>query len=109
MDNSGTTSKVFKNQEYMNSEQLLIAEDFEKMIEAEYQLCATRMKQANQVANRADKPTDSTKISVNYACLEIDAIREYWFNRLIAITQIIEHRNPLFARELSKKYLNNQE
>ncbi|QLE46417.1 hypothetical protein FD723_40105 (plasmid) [Nostoc sp. C052] len=108
MDNS-TTDKVFKNQEYMNSEQLLIAEKFETMIEGEYKLCATQMKQANKAANPKDKPIDSTRISVNYACLEIDAIREYWFNRLIAIAQIIEHRNPQLAKDLSKKYLTNEE
>lgn len=110
MNNNEITVKVFKNQEYMTPEQLSIAEEFQKMIEAEYALCAGEMKKANIAAvSGATSINSDEKLSINYACLEIDAIREYWFNRLVSLMQIIEHRNPQFEKELAKKYLNNEQ
>jgi hypothetical protein len=110
MSNKEATSEVFKNQSYMTPEQLNIAEEFQKTIEAEYALCAGEMKKANIAAASGATSTNSDeKLSINYACLEIDAIREYWFNRLVRLIQIIEHRNPQLEKELAKKYLNNEQ
>lgn len=99
---------MFKNQNYMTSEQQNIADDFVKMIEEEYALCVREMKKANKAA-MSSKTLDNSdeELSINYACLEIDAIREYWFNRLNSLINIIECRNPLLSSELRNKYLKD--
>ncbi|BAB77467.1 hypothetical protein ACN23B_30605 (plasmid) [Anabaena sp. FACHB-709] len=110
MTNNEVISDVFKNQQYMTPEQLSIAHEFQKMIENEYALCAREMKKANQAA--VSKPISTNpdeKLSINYAGLEIDAIREYWFNRLVSLIQVIENRNPQLNKELANKYLNNEQ
>jgi hypothetical protein len=109
MANYEVIGKVFKNQDYMTTEQQNIAEEFQQMIEAEYALCTSQMKKTNQLATSGITSTNSDeKISINYACLEIDAIREYWMNRLVAMMQIVEKRNPVLAKELASKYLNHE-
>jgi hypothetical protein len=101
---------MFKNKDYMTPDQQTIAEEFEKMIEAEYALCTSQMKKANKSAMSGIESTNpDEKISINYACLEIDAIREYWFNRLVAMMQITEKRNSTLAKQLAKKYLINEQ
>ncbi|MBG1242593.1 hypothetical protein [Nostoc sp. NZL] len=110
MSNKEAINEVFKNQRYMTPEQLNIAQEFQKTIEAEYALCAGEMKKAKKAAASGATSTNSDeKLSINYACLEIDAIREYWFNRLVSLIQIIEHRNPQLEKELANKYLNNEQ
>ncbi|MEB3219956.1 MAG: hypothetical protein VKN72_27505 [Nostocales cyanobacterium 94392] len=90
----------------MTSEQQNIADDFMGMVEKEYALCVQEMNKANIAAMSGNSSDNSNeKLSINYACLEIDAIREYWFNRLVSLMQIIEKRNSLWSKELRNKYL----
>jgi hypothetical protein len=101
-----TTNEIFKNREYMTPEQLAVAEEFEQMVVKEYQLCIANMRKANELANLESTSTESdTRMSINCAGLEIDAIREYWLNRFVAIVQTIEHRNPDLERKLRQSYL----
>jgi hypothetical protein len=98
---------MFKNTDYMSVEQQSLASEFEAMVEAEYALCTVQMKRANQLAVAELESDDGEEsISINYARLEIDSIREYWMNRLVAIIQIVEKRNRALSIELGKKYLN---
>jgi transcription initiation factor TFIID subunit TAF12 len=50
MSNKEAINEVFKNQRYMTPEQLNIAQEFQKTIEAEYALCAREMKKAKKAA-----------------------------------------------------------
>ncbi|NJL64761.1 MAG: hypothetical protein HC903_26805 [Methylacidiphilales bacterium] len=82
---------MFRNTEYMSLEQQAIAEQFTSMVEAEYALCTSEIQCANKLAMLSLESDDvEEKISINYACLEIDSIREYWTNRLVAMMQIVE-------------------
>ncbi|MBW4564908.1 MAG: hypothetical protein KME32_28050 [Mojavia pulchra JT2-VF2] len=109
MTNNEVISNVFKNQQYMTPEQLSIAHEFQNLIEAEYALCTVEMKRANQAAaSKATSTNPDEKQSVNYACSEIDAIRKYWYNRLLHLIQLIEYRDPHLTEELASKYLNNE-
>jgi hypothetical protein len=109
MNNNEIIGKVFKNWEYMTTEQLSIAEEFQKMIETEYALCAGEMKKANKAAFGDESTNSDEKLSIDYAGLEIDVIRKYWYNRLFSLIQLIEYRNPQLTEELAKKYLNNEQ
>jgi hypothetical protein len=110
MSNKEVINEVFKNQRYMTPEQLNIAEEFQNTIEVEYALCAGEMKKANIAAARDDTSTNSDEeLSIDYACSEIDAIRKYWYNRLLSLIQLIEHRNPQLTEKLANKYLNNEQ
>ncbi|MBD6620544.1 hypothetical protein FNW02_33415 [Komarekiella sp. 'clone 1'] len=109
MNKNEIIGKVFKNQEYMTPEQLSIAEEFQKMIEAEYALCTGEMKKANKAAFGDESTNSDEELSTDYACSEIDAIRKYWYNRLFNLIQLIEYRNPQLTEELANKYLNNEQ
>ena len=101
--------EIFKSQQYMTTEQKNLSTAFQSMIEAEYALCASQMKKANQLAMSGDTFTSvDEKVKVDCAGSEIDAIRKYWSNRLKALIETIEWRNPQLNQELASKYLSNE-
>lgn len=109
MTDNELATKIFKCHEYMATEQRNFSTAFQNMIEAEYALCASQMKKANQLAMSGGDSTNKEEIvKIDYAGSEIDAIRKYWSNRLKALIETIEWRNPQLNQELARKYLSNE-
>ena len=109
MTNKESTREIFKCQQHMTTKQQKLSTEFQNMIEAEYALCASQMKKANQLAMSGGHSTNKEEIvKIDYAGSEIDAIRKYWSNRLKALIETIEWRNPRLNQELARKYLSNE-
>lgn len=98
-----TEKFMFKAKEYMTQKQKTLVEDFEAGIEAEFALCVTEMRKANQSVEWTT--TNLTEQHQNYANSEIDALRKYWYNRLEALINLLSWRNPKLLEELSQKYM----
>ena len=96
---------MFKCQEHMTDSQQQITDEFMGMIEDEYALCVREMNRANQAAYTTDS---EDSVGVNCACGEIDAIREYWYKRLLNLIETISWRNPKLVESLANKYLKNE-
>jgi hypothetical protein len=94
---------MFKAKEYMTDRQKILIEDFEAGIEAEFALCVAQMRKANQSIEGT--AANFSEQEQNYANSEIDALRNYWYNRLDALVNLLSWRNPKLLEELSQKYM----
>jgi hypothetical protein len=72
MTDNELTTKIFKCNEYMTTEQQNFSTAFQNMIEAEYQLCASQMKKANQLAMSGGDSTNKEEIvKIDYGVLKL--------------------------------------
>lgn len=94
---------MFKAKEYMTDRQKTLVEDFEAGTEAEFALCLAQMRKANQSIE--ETAANLSEQDRNYANSEIDALRNYWYNRLEALVNLLSWRNPKLLEELSQKYM----
>lgn len=99
------TLQIFQSKEFMSSEQLLYAHEFEAKIKEEIALCSHQMLKATKLVSYKKVQKGAEK-DIKLACNEIKAIQKYWYDRLRTSLQLIETRNPQLYQELLDKYLN---
>ena len=96
--------KLFKSQESMTQKQQSIADDFLSMVESEYALCVSKIREADGAI-----ATDTETVVSNCAELanrDIDSISKYWQMRLGVLIEFIEQKNVKINKELAQKYLH---
>jgi hypothetical protein len=86
----------------MTQQQKVVVEEFEAEIELEYALCIAQIQKAEQAIEWAT--TDLTEQEQNLANSEIDALRKYWHERLVALVNLASWRVPKLLQQLSQKY-----
>jgi hypothetical protein len=93
---------MLKGKEYMTGRQKALAEEFEADMESEYALCIAQIQKAKQAIEWG--ATDLTQQDQNLANGEIDALRNYWHNRLEALMNLASWRDPKLLQQLNEKY-----
>jgi hypothetical protein len=96
---------MFKGKEYMTQQQKVLVAEFEAEIESEYALCIAQLQKAKQAIEWG--ATDLTEQHQNLANSEIDALRNYWHNRLEAVVNLVSWRAPKLLQQLNEKYLQD--
>ncbi len=99
---------LFKSQQHMTQIQQGIADDFLSMVEAEYVLCVSKIRQINDAIAKnlvSDGFADLT-VRSDFANREIDSISKYWQLRLGTLIEFIEQKDTRINKELAQKYLH---
>jgi len=96
--------KLFKSQQSMTQKQQSIADDFLSMVESEYALCVSKIREADGAIATNENMVRSDR--TEFANRDIDSISKYWQLRLGVLIEFIEQKNVKINKELAQKYLH---
>ena len=96
---------MFRCQEYMTPEQLIITEEFQNLIETEYALCAREIERIEKSYVWRSNRESIEEAEVDCANLQLTSVQNYWQKRLDCIIDFVEKKDFKLGRELAVKYL----
>lgn len=97
---------MFRCQENMSQEQLIIAQEFQDTIEIEYALCVGEIRKINQAIANNPSSRASEWSDIDCANSEFHSMQKYWQGRLDCLINFLQEKDHQLNEQLAKKYLS---